>query len=139
MMSAAALITQVASIDVANVTPICAKARRVYSDPDELRKKVDCFLLAYDKQEAEMRRKSNEVEVDEDGFTLVKPSFSTSMSVVDSRLSSKKRKNRAEDLKDFYVFQLKERKMAEWKDEKKRESGDKIKFNEMKSSNKFQL
>ena len=86
-----------------------------------------------------MRRKSKEVEVDDDGFTMVKPSFSASMSAVDVSPESKKRKNRAEDLKDFYVFQLKERKMAEWGDSKKQESLDKIKFNEMKSNNKFQL
>jgi ribosomal RNA-processing protein 7 len=112
---------------------------RLYTDPSELRKKVDSFLLAYDQYEAEQRRKSKEKVVDDDGFTLVKSSLSTSESTMGPIEETRKRKNKAEDLKDFYAFQLKERKISEWKDTKKQEASDKAKFNEMKISKKFQL
>ena len=112
---------------------------RVYSDPDDLRKKVDSFLLAFDKQEAEMRRKSREKTVDDDGFIMVQPKMNTTASVPSVSTESKKRKSRAEDLTDFYRFQLKERKVAEWSDAKRRDAKDRMKLNEMKNSNKFQL
>ena len=113
---------------------------RVYSDPDELRKRVDTFLLAYDKQEAELRRKSREKVVDDDGFELVqaKPAATLSTPSV-AATESKKRKSKGEDLTDFYRFQLKERKLAEWSDAKQRDAKDKLKLADMKSNAKFQL
>lgn len=99
---------------------------------------MDAFLLAYDRSEAEMRRKSKDKEVDEDGFELVKPT-SMVMTPVAAETDSKKRKSRGEDLTDFYRFQLKERKMAAWSDVKTQESLDKAKLVHMKESNKFQL
>jgi ribosomal RNA-processing protein 7 len=111
---------------------------RVYSDPDELRKKVDLFLLAYDKQEAEMKRKSHEQEVDEDGFILVKPKVSNVASIP-AQPESKKRKSKSDSLTDFYRFQLKERKMAEWSESKRQQASDVARFTEMKNNSKFQL
>lgn len=111
---------------------------RIYSDPDELKKKVDLFLLAYDKQEAEMKRKSREKEVDEDGFIMVKPKV-TNVTVVPSQTESKKRKSKSDELTDFYRFQLKERKMAEWSEAKRQQASDVQRFTEMKNNNKFQL
>jgi ribosomal RNA-processing protein 7 len=143
---------QTQDLDLSIITPLSDRTRkyvmwsferltffRVYSDPDELRKKVDSFLLAFDMQEAEMRRKSREKIVDDDGFTLVQPQSNSMVSVPSMAGESKKRKSRAEDLTDFYRFQLKERKVAEWSDAKRREAKDRTKLNEMKNSNKFQL
>ena len=100
---------------------------------------MDSFLLAYDQHEAEVRRKSKEKIIDDDGFTLVKSTLSVSESTIGPVEGTRKRKNKAEDLKDFYAFQLKERKIAEWKDSKTQEASDKAKFNEMKMNKKFQL
>ena len=138
-MSVASLITVIPSIETSTIVPLCQRIKKVYSDPDELRKKVDAFLLAYDRQEAESRRNSKIAEVDEDGFTLVKPTFSSTVATTDAVPESKKRKSKGEDVNDFYRFQLKERKMAEWGAEKLQAAQDTIKFNEMKSNNKFQL
>ena len=94
-------------------------------------------MVEYDRLEAELRRKSEQVEVDEDGFTLVKPSFSNSV-VADQTVSKKKRKSN-EGLSDFYRFQLKERKVEEWTQTKRQEALDKEILNNMRSSKKFQL
>jgi ribosomal RNA-processing protein 7 len=110
---------------------------RIYSDPDELRKKVDNFMIEYDRNEAELRRNLRQVEVDEDGFTLVKPSFTNSV-MADAPVSRKKRKS-SEGLSDFYRFQLKERKVDEWNQTRRQEALDKEYLNNMRSSNKFQL
>ena len=107
---------------------------RAYTDSDELKRKVDAFMMAFDKAEAEARRKSKKTEVDDDGFTLVKPSMVGNPNEVVSR----KRKS-SEGVSDFYRFQLKDRKIAEWSEEKRQEVRDKTKMNEMKSSGKFQL
>ena len=109
----------------------------MYSDPDELRKRVDQFLLAYDRHEAEMRRKSKEQEVDEDGFIMVKPKVTST--AIATPTETKKRKPKADSLTDFYRFQLKERKMSEWSETKRQQQKDVTRFNEMKNSNKFQL
>ena len=90
-------------------------------------------MVAHDKADADMKRKSKLTEVDEDGFTLVKPSING-----EATISSKKRKL-TEGSTDFYRFQLKDRKIAQWTEEKRMESVDKAKLNEMKSSGKFQL
>lgn len=95
------------------------------------------FLLAYDRQEAEMRRKSREQEVDEDGFIMVKPKFTASAPV--ETPETKKRKSKPDSVSDFYRFQLKERKMSEWSETKRQQQKDAARFNEMKNSNKFQL
>ena len=98
------------------------------------------FLLAYDRQEAEARRRSKEQDVDEDGFIMVKPKFTGASAVSANQTDSKKRKSRGEDgVTDFYRFQLKERKMAEWSETKRQHIKDTARFNEMKNSNKFQL
>lgn len=94
-------------------------------------------MVEYDLLEAELRRKSKQVEVDEDGFTLVKPSFSNSVAP-DQTVSKKKRKSN-EGLSDFYRFQLKERKIEEWTQTKRQEALDKEILNNMRSSKKFQL
>ena len=96
-------------------------------------------MIAFDKQESELRKRSKEKEVDEDGFELVKPSFSTTVAAPLATVPSKKRKSAEGGLSDFYRFQLKERKKEEWAEEKRQESLDKDRFNEMKSQNKFQL
>ena len=93
-------------------------------------------MVEYDRLEAELRRKSKQVEVDEDGFTLVNPSFSNSV-VADQTVSKKKRKSEA--VSDFYRFQLKERKIEEWTQTKRQEALDKDILNNMRSSKKFQL
>ena len=94
-------------------------------------------MVEYDRQEAELRRKSKQVEVDEDGFTLVKPSFSNNVIVQAVSLTKKRKSN--EGLSDFYRFQLKERKVEEWTQTKRQEALDKEILNQMRSSNKFQL
>ncbi len=109
----------------------------MYSDPDELRRKVDSFMIEYDRHEAELRRRSKQVEIDEDGFTLVKPSFSNI--IVDQPPSSKKKRKSNDGLSDFYRFQLKERKVEEWTQAKRQEAIDKEVLSQMRSSNKFQL
>ena len=109
---------------------------RIYSDPDELRRKVDSFMVEYDRHEAELRRKSKQVEIDEDGFTVVKPSFSNT---VFSHPDLSKKKRKSNELSDFYRFQLKERKVEEWTQTKRQEALDKEILNQMRSSNKFQL
>lgn len=111
--------------------PLCS---RIYSDPDELKRTVDAFMVAYDKAEAELRRKSKTQDVDEDGFIMVKPALNASIAPP----ATKKRKSQ-EGVSDFYRFQLKEKKIAEWTQEKRQETLDKIKLGEMKSSGKFQL
>ena len=93
-------------------------------------------MVEYDRLEAELRRKSKQVEVDEDGFTMVKPSFSNAV-VAAQTVSKKKRKS--EGLSDFYRFQLKERKVEEWTQTKRQEALDKDILNNMRSSKKFQL
>ena len=139
-MSGIKLITHTPSVDVSNIIPLKERSRRVYADPDELRKKVDAFLLAYDRQEAELRRKSREKEVDEDGFELVKPSSGLAGAVpTGGEVESKKRKSRSGDVTDFYRFQLRERKVAEWSEQQRRVVQDKDRLLEMKNSNKFQL
>ncbi len=109
----------------------------MYADPDELQRTVEIFMIQYDKREAEAKRKSKEVEVDDDGFTLVKPSVKQIQLEEVSPTNSKKKK-RAE-LDDFYRFQLKERKTAEWNDVQKQKEMDRRKIEEMKSNKKFQL
>jgi hypothetical protein len=94
-------------------------------------------MIEYDRNEAELRRKLKQVDVDEDGFTVVKPSFTNSV-VSDAHVSRKKRKSN-EGLSDFYRFQLKERKVEEWSQTRRQEALDKEHLNNMRSSNKFQL
>ena len=94
-------------------------------------------MIAYDKADAEMRRKSKLVEVDADGFTLVKPVSTNTGSTQPT--DRRKRKSADAVQSDFYRFQLKERKIAEWSEEKRQETLDKEKLNEMKASRKFQL
>lgn len=138
-MSSASLITHIPSVDVSGVIALKNRVKKVYSDPDELRKKVDSFLLAYDRHEAELRRKSREKEVDEDGFELVKPSNPTLSAVPTAEAAdTRKRKSRAET-SDFYRFQLRERKVAEWSDHQRKMNADKVRITEMKNSEKFQL
>jgi ribosomal RNA-processing protein 7 len=137
-MASVSLIKRLADIDIASIKPLKFSNKSLYSDPDELRKKVDAFMVAYDRAEAEMRKKSKQKEIDEDGFELVKPSFSNTIPVASS-VSTKKRKTSSEGLSDFYRFQLKERKIAEWSAEKKQEAIDKDRINQMRSENKFQL
>jgi ribosomal RNA-processing protein 7 len=127
-------------VDVTGIVPLSERKRKIYVEPDELRKKVDTFLLAFDRQEAELRRKSKEREVDEDGFELVKPSNPGASAVPTAQVAdSRKRKSRNEDMKDFYRFQLRERKVAEWSDQRRSALQDQQRLLEMKSSNKFQL
>ena len=139
-MSVASIQTRTPSVDVTGIVPLSERKRKIYVDPDELRKKVDTFLLAFDRQEAELRRKSKEKEVDEDGFELVKPSNPGTSAVPTAHCAdSRKRKSRNEDMKDFYRFQLRERKVAEWSDQRRSALQDQQRLLEMKSSNKFQL
>jgi ribosomal RNA-processing protein 7 len=126
-------------LDTSSIVPILARRKVVYSDPDELRKKVDAFMLAFDAKEAELRKKQKEKEVDVDGFELVKPAAPLTTAFVDTSANRKKRKSSSEGLSDFYKFQIKERKLAEWGDIKKQEFSDKDRLEEMKSQNRFQL
>jgi ribosomal RNA-processing protein 7 len=129
---------RLAQVDMASIKPLNFGTKKVYSDPDELKKKVDAFMVAYDRAEAEMRRKSKQKEIDEDGFELVKPSFNNN-TIPSIPLTNKKRKSTNDGLSDFYRFQLKERKIAEWSAEKKQEALDKDRINQMRSQYKFQL
>jgi hypothetical protein len=95
-------------------------------------------MVEYDRQEAEMRRKSKQVEIDEDGFTLVKPTNGQTV-VVDSVPTSSKKRKQNDGFSDFYRFQLKERKVEEWTQTKRQEALDKEYLNNMRSSKKFQL
>ena len=99
---------------------------------------VDNFMVEFDRQEAEMRRKSKQVEIDEDGFTLVKPT-NGQMAVVDSVPTSSKKRKQNDGFSDFYRFQLKERKVEEWTQTKRQEALDKEYLIKMRSSKKFQL
>ena len=137
-MTSASLMMRLAQVDMASIKPLNFGTKKVYSDPDELKKKVDAFMVAYDRAEAEMRRKSKQKEIDEDGFELVKPSFNNN-TIPSIPLTNKKRKSTNDGLSDFYRFQLKERKIAEWSAEKKQEALDKDRINQMRSQYKFQL
>ncbi len=127
-----------ASLDLSTVVSLTCRKKQTYSDPDELKRRVDAFMLEFDAREAELKRKLKEKVIDEDGFELVQPS-ATNTFTSDSEHSRKKRKSSSEGLNDFYKFQMKERKMAEWGDIKKQEVLDKSRLEDMKAQKKFQL
>lgn len=135
-----AVAVKKAQLDVSSIAPFASRQKMTYSDPDELKRRVDAFMLEFDVREAELKRKMKDKIVDEDGFELVKPSASSNSLTVDTDNSlRKKRKSSSGGLDDFYKFQVKERKMAEWGDMKKQEYSDRSRLEDMKAQKKFQL
>lgn len=135
-----AVAVKKAQLDVSSIAPFASRQKMTYSDPDELKRRVDAFMLEFDVREAELKRKMKDKIVDEDGFELVKPSASSNSLTVDTdNLLRKKRKSSSGGLDDFYKFQVKERKMAEWGDMKKQEYSDRSRLEDMKAQKKFQL
>ncbi|KAL1501697.1 hypothetical protein ABEB36_006979 [Hypothenemus hampei] len=108
-------------------------------DPDKLSKELSTFMLKFEKNEKKDKKTK---DVDEDGWTVVtrkghKPGLANKESVKLKLNEKIGKKSKVKELKNFYTFQLKERKMKNLTELRKNFEEAKKKINLMKSSRRF--
>jgi ribosomal RNA-processing protein 7 len=120
------------------------------TDPLELQEEVDSFMKEFDENEemelAERLRQSK--EPDDDGFIKVvnkskrkRPENdldeNTSARKANTASRSRNKKKKPKELKNFYRFQIKEAKVKQLDDLRKKFEEDKVKVSKMKEDRKF--
>ncbi|KAF4653173.1 Ribosomal RNA-processing protein 7 A [Perkinsus olseni] len=140
----------------------------VYCDPLTLQRHVDVAMAEHEDEEAAEKRRQQEPEVDEDGFTVVRGTGVTrsadGLAVKGYRVPTavntavdygelfggighgtsqqrklEKKKAKKQQVMDFYRFQHRERKRAEFMEEQKRNTRDQETVSEMKRRRLFEI
>ncbi|KAF7282719.1 hypothetical protein GWI33_002113 [Rhynchophorus ferrugineus] len=111
-------------------------------NPEELQKEITTYMKGLDKKEQKKDKSESEMEVDDDGWTVVtkkgrNPGLARKESVTIKLEEKMKEKSKKKELKNFYTFQIRESKMKNVIELRKSYEEAKKKVALMKASRKF--
>lgn len=111
-------------------------------DGKELRTEVDEYMQAFEAREQEEREEAKKVEVDEDGWTVVKRGkvgggFQQKQSVLDALERKIEDGKGRKEFNNFYGFQIRQSKQKHIVSLRKRFAEDKLKIEALKKARRF--
>ena len=117
----------------------CMEYKKQYPNPDDLQKKVDKYMAAFDakteKEKQELEKIAN--QTDDEGWTLVSYG-GKKLSAPAKKVTTKERKKRQKkELVNFYTFQQRESKREHIAVLRKKFEEDKKKIEMMRAARKF--
>lgn len=111
-------------------------------DEKELQAEVEEYMSAFEEKEQEEREVAKKVEVDDDGWTVVKRGkagggFQQKQSILDALEKKIERGKEKKEFKNFYTFQLRQSKQRHIINLREKFQKDKLKIEALKKARRF--